>query len=77
MKIYIYEILLAYEFWKHSNASYFNECLYTTKAGVWQKRFWDDDTYTRLVSVKSTVDPETRFACRHCVGNIDGDNLGN
>ena len=62
---------------KYTANSYFNEAEYFLKRGQWISRFWDLKTYAKLVEIKKKYDPEIRFACRHCVGNLDGDNLGN
>ena len=37
--------------------------------GQWQKRLWDEETYSRLLEVKQTWDPEHVFHCRHCIGD--------
>ena len=70
-----------YEFgplmYKYSDNSYFNEAEYLLGPGEWISRFWDEKTYVMLVETKRDYDPETRFSCRHCVGNLNGDNLGN
>ena len=56
---------------------YLSEAEYTLEMGQWIPRFWDTKTYAKLVKTKKKYDSKTRFACRHCVGNISGDNLGN
>ena len=68
---------LAPAFYKHSMSSYFNEAEYTTKGGQWISRFWDASTYAELIETKKKYDPKIRFACIQCVGDINGDNLGN
>ena len=63
--------------YRYSKSSYFNEAEYSLKDGDWISRFWDRKVYRKLVFTKLKYDPDTRFACRHCVGNLNGDNLGN
>jgi len=64
--------------YKYSQTSYFNEAEYSLKPGQWIKRFWDVSVYEQeLVETKKKYDPETRFSCRLCVGDLYGDNLGN
>ena len=64
--------------YKYSKSSYFNEAEYTLNPGQWIRRFWDVSTYEDvIVPAKKRYDPDTRFACRHCAGDITGDNLGN
>jgi ribonuclease T2 len=51
--------------------SYFSESAYTfAKANAWQERYWGDN-YAHLLSIKTKWDPNSVFACRHCVGSSD------
>ena len=63
--------------YKYSDSSYFSEAEYTLSPGQWIERFWEAKDYKFLVGVKKQTDPDIRFACRHCVGDMQGDNLGN
>ena len=54
--------------YQYSNSSYFNEYEYSASPGVWQRRFWDEDTYYNLLEIKNNVDPDGRLTCRHCIG---------
>uniref|UniRef100_A0A7S4SDS7 FAD-binding PCMH-type domain-containing protein n=1 Tax=Alexandrium monilatum TaxID=311494 RepID=A0A7S4SDS7_9DINO len=35
----------------------------------WQRSFWGEETYARLLRVKKAVDPQGLFVCHHCVGS--------
>ena len=32
-------------------------------------RFWGEEKYLKLSSIKETWDPEQVFGCRHCIGD--------
>jgi len=55
--------------YKHSDHSYYSESEYTLDSDAWKHRFWGDEIYERLLSIKKTWDPEMVFTCRHCVGD--------
>ena len=47
--------------------AYFNEADYFEPD--WQENFWGKENYDRLLSVKTTWDPEGLFYCHNCVGS--------
>ena len=47
----------------------YSESEYSMTKGQWQNRLWDEETYSRLLEVKQTWDPEHVFQCRHCIGD--------
>ncbi len=49
--------------------SYYSESEYSLTEGEWQTRFWDQETYDKLLEIKNTWDPEHIFGCRHCIGD--------
>ena len=55
--------------YKFGAGSYYSESEYTMDKGQWQTRFWDEETYARLLEIKQTWDPEHIFGCRHCIGD--------
>ena len=63
------KFILGPEMYKFSNASYFNEAEYTLEPGHWEERFWGKENHCKLVDIKKSQDPNSIFACRHCVGN--------
>ena len=42
----------------------------------WQRSHWGDATYSRLISIKHTLDPDGIFYCHHCVGSEEWDPAG-
>ena len=64
---FIHEVLSP-QLYQFGDASYYSESEYTMEYGQWQQRFWDQETYEKLVNIKHTWDPEHVFECRHCVG---------
>ncbi|KAK4223736.1 Tetrahydrocannabinolic acid synthase [Podospora fimiseda] len=48
------------------DAAYLNEADKYEKD--WQKTFWGEDNYERLLSIKKSVDPDNVFWCMPCVG---------
>ena len=65
---FVHEVLSP-ELYKYGKGSYYSESEYTMTKGQWQTRLWDAETYTRLLEIKQTWDPEHIFACRHCIGD--------
>merc|ERR1711962_592310 len=63
------KFILGPEMYKFSNASYFNEAEYTLEPGHWEERFWGKENHCKLVDIKKSQDPNSIFACRHCVGS--------
>ena len=65
---FVHEVLgpALYQF---SSGSYYSESEYSMTKGQWQERFWEPETYQRLLQVKQTWDPEHVFSCRHCIGH--------
>ena len=47
--------------------SYWNEADYYEPH--WQRSFWSDENYRRLLAVKRRWDPDGLLACHHCVGS--------
>ena len=35
----------------------------------WTKRYWGDENYAKLLSIKKKYDPNSVFACYHCIGD--------
>ena len=54
--------------------AYFNEADYFEVG--WQEQFWGMDNYNKLLSIKSTWDPEGLFTCYNCVGSESWDRSG-
>ena len=50
--------------------SYFGESAYYMSD--WPTRYWGDENYKRLLSIKHRIDPDGRIWCEHCVGDISG-----
>ena len=71
---YMHEALSP-QLYQFGDASYYSESEYTMEYGQWQQRFWDQETYEKLLNIKQTWDPEHVFECRHCVG--DGEKVYN
>ena len=67
-KIDFIHFVAAPKIYKFSDNSYFNEYEYSASPGIWQRRFWDEDTYKYLVNLKNKVDPKGLLTCRHCIG---------
>ena len=49
------------------SGSYWNEADYYEPH--WQRSFWSDENYRRLLAVKRRWDPDGLLACHHCVGS--------
>ena len=49
---------------------YQNECAYdiSEKSGGWKNRVYGEQ-YERLLEIKRSVDPDSVFWCKHCVGD--------
>ena len=67
-KIDFIHFVAAPKIYKFSDNSYFNEYEYSASPGIWQRRFWDEDTYKKLVKLKNQVDKKGLLTCRHCIG---------
>ena len=65
---FVHEILSP-ELYKYGTGSYYSESEYSMEKGQWQNRLWDQETYSKLLEVKQTWDPEHLFHCRHCIGD--------
>eukprot|EP00041_Stephanoeca_diplocostata_P031355 m.975489 g.975489 ORF g.975489 m.975489 type:complete len:662 (+) comp23941_c0_seq2:3854-5839(+) len=49
------------------SGSYWNEADYFDPE--FQRSFWGEDNYVRLLNIKDTYDPDGLFTCHHCVGS--------
>lgn len=57
-------------FYALGNNSYFAESAYLMSETTWKDRYWGSN-YPNLLQVKNKYDPEGRFWCYHCVGDVD------
>ena len=48
---------------------YYSECDDDLPPGQWQKEFWGNKTYSRLLNIKKKYDPDNHFTCLQCVGS--------
>ena len=50
---------------------YYSECDDVLPPAQWQKEFWGNETYSRLLNIKKKYDPDNHFTCLQCVGSGD------
>lgn len=52
-----------------TRGQYFSECDDELPPGEWQKQFWGQSNYDRLLTIKRKYDPDNHFTCKQCVGS--------
>jgi len=53
--------------------AYFSESPYEMPGTSWKERYWGNDRYQKLLSIKNEFDPQRLLWCHHCVGSEDAD----